>query len=405
MAPSTKLKPGKTRPAFEGDGGTPSPQAKFTTARRDMAAALVERDDEIDLALTALLCQEHVVYVGAPGSAKSHLLDGLLAWIDGAEKFSVLFTKFTTPEEVFGPISVAGLKADKYQRVTTNMMPEAHLSLCDEIWKASSAILNTLLRLLNERQFANGDGTFRPCPLRLCVAASNEWPNAQDGGQELGAVFDRFLFRKPVKYVSRHGGRKELLRRAVTGDDCRPKFSAKITLSEVDFAHREAVALLWSDDAKKALWELLSELDKAGVTFGDRRLYKGVNACRAFAYLHGGREVRPEHLEILAHVLWDSPEEQPKKCAEVVMRIANPVSMHVTAALDQINAVMEEAGDLASMGAAAAIQTITKIGDVQDKLEKLADDPRKDKALAYAADAVKRLQARVTRTKVKDDED
>src|SRR4051812_44626123 len=123
-------------------------QAKFAAARRELADALIERD-EIDLALTALVARGHLLLVGPPGCGKSLLLDSLLRWMDG-RKFAVLLTKFTTPEEVVGPISIAALKDDRYRRVAVNRLPEADLASVDEIWKASSAILNTLLRILNE---------------------------------------------------------------------------------------------------------------------------------------------------------------------------------------------------------------------------------------------------------------
>src|SRR3954468_20944208 len=92
-------------------------QEKFVTTRKELSTALIERDEEIDLVLTALVCREHPLLVGQPGTAKSLLLDSLMAWMRG-RRFTVLFTKFTTPEEVFGPISVAGLKEDRYRRVT-----------------------------------------------------------------------------------------------------------------------------------------------------------------------------------------------------------------------------------------------------------------------------------------------
>src|SRR2546423_5476421 len=125
-------------------------QEKFAAARRELSAALIERDDEVDLVLTALAAQEHVLLVGPPGCAKSLLLDSLMRWMSG-RRFSVLLNRFTTPEEVLGPISVTGLKADVYRRVTAGKLPEADLAFLDEVFKASSAILNVLLRLLNER--------------------------------------------------------------------------------------------------------------------------------------------------------------------------------------------------------------------------------------------------------------
>ena len=156
---------------FRPDDRTSPLQEKFATTRKELSAALIERDDEIDLVLTALIAQEHPLLVGPPGTGKSLLLDSLMGWM-GGKRFTILLTKFSTPEELFGPISVAGLKDDKYRRITAGRLPEADGAFIDEIWKASSAILNTLLRLLNERNYDAGDGTLVKVPLKIFVASS-----------------------------------------------------------------------------------------------------------------------------------------------------------------------------------------------------------------------------------------
>src|ERR1700740_699024 len=107
---------------------------KFMQTRKELAAALIERDEEIDLVLTALVAQEHVLLVGPPGCAKSLLLDSLMRWLSG-KRFSILLNRFTTPEEVLGPISVTGLKSDCYRRVTAGKLPEADLAFIHEGFK------------------------------------------------------------------------------------------------------------------------------------------------------------------------------------------------------------------------------------------------------------------------------
>src|SRR5205823_11731282 len=133
----------------------------------ELSEALIEREQEIDLVLTGLVARENVLLVGPPGCAKSLLLDALTSWTNG-RRFSILLNRFSTPEEVLGPISVTGLKSDVYRRVTAGKLPEADLAFLDEIFKASSAILNVLLKILNERTYEVGDGTGVRGPLKLC---------------------------------------------------------------------------------------------------------------------------------------------------------------------------------------------------------------------------------------------
>ena len=360
-------------------------QAKFMTTRKELASALIERDDEVDLILTALVCNEHPLLVGPPGTAKSLLLDSLMAWTSG-RRFTALLTKFTTPDELFGPISVQGLKEDKYRRVTTNKLPEAHLAFLDEVFKASSAILNTLLRVLNERVFENGDGSLAKVPLLLCLSASNEWPDSQEGGRELLAVFDRYLFRKTVRPILSQAGRQRLL----WVRDHAPRLSTSITPEEIQKARLDAMSLPWSDEARRALEAILKELAKEGIQPGDRRQFKSVSAAQAFAYLNGAAEVEPEHLEILASVLWDSPEEQPQKCASVIAKVANPVGMRVNSLLMEAEQILAGC-DVRNLGQAAS--AAGKLQEIHKRLNGLGGgDGRVGRAKEYVQQQIKSVK-------------
>jgi MoxR-like ATPase len=358
-------------------------QARFQTTRRELAESLIEREGEIDLALTGLIAAEHVLLVGPPGCAKSLLLDALLDWMHG-KKFSVLLTRFSTPEDVFGPISVAGLKADVYRRVTTGRLPEADMAFIDEIFKASSAILNALLKILNERTYEVGDGTTIRVPLRLCVAASNEWP-APETSKELAALFDRFCLRKSVVPIRTQAGREKLL----WGGDHTPKLSTSITASELDQARREAAKLTWSTEATEALQQILLELHREGIQPGDRRQFKAVGVTRAFAWLCGAVQVEPEHLEILQHVLWDDPIEQPQKVAAVIAKIANPTGMKLNQLLLECEQILTgtEVRDLAQAATAAA-----KLADIDKQLATLKGNGRVEKARAHVREQIRKLK-------------
>lgn len=358
----------------------PTIQDKFAMIRKELAAFLIERDAEVDVVLTALIAQENPLLVGPPGTAKSLLLDSLMDMMHG-RKFSVLFNKFTTPEEVYGPISVKGLKEDVYRRCTFGMLPEAHGAFGDEIFKASSAILNTLLRILNERTYEG-----RRVPLRIFVAASNEWPQSENGGKELAALFDRFLFRRTVRPVMTAAG-KERLRWSHRAEFRTMYTSKQITPEEVDQAHAEAGALPWSDEAKAAFDQVLGQLNKEGIFPGDRRQYKAVGAARAFAYLCGAAEVAPDHLEILTSVLWDDPEQTPK-CEAIIAKIANPSSMKINSVLWEVEGILNglDAKDLK-----AAATASKKLQECAKQLGALHGSERAAKAALYVKGEIKRI--------------
>lgn len=359
-------------------------QEKFATTRKELAAALIERDEEVDLVLTALVAQEHVLLVGPPGSAKSLLLDSLMAWMNG-RRFSILLNRFSTPEEVLGPISVNGLKADVYRRVTTGKLPEADLAFLDEIFKASSAILNVLLKILNERTYEIGDGTSIKVPLKLCVAASNEWPSPETG-KELSALFDRFAIRKSVRPIMTVAGRHRLLwERNHT-----PSLTTTITPTEVSEAHAESRKLSWSDKAKEALESILRELGTEGIKPGDRRQFKSIGIAQAYAWLSGAEHVEPEHLEVLAHVLWDSPEEQPEKVAQIVAKIANPTGMQLNRLLLECEQILS-ATDVRVLAQAAT--ATAKLQEIDKQFNGLSGgNGRVDKARTYVREQIKKIK-------------
>src|SRR5215813_3838823 len=172
-------------------------QDKLRKIREELQQMFLERAELIDGALAALLSAQHVLVIGPPGTAKSMLADEFCRRISGASYFQWLLTKFTTPEELFGAVSLKALEADDYRRVTSNKLPEAHIAFLDEVFKASSSILNAILTIINERLFHNGRQV-STVPLLTLFGASNELPE----DDELLALYDRFLVRFVVSYIN-----------------------------------------------------------------------------------------------------------------------------------------------------------------------------------------------------------
>jgi MoxR-like ATPase len=170
----------------------PSP-ARLQALLRHLEDGLLEREAAVRLVLLSALAGEHVLLIGPPGTAKSALARRLHQAFDHARYFERLLTRFSTPEELFGPLSLKALEDDRYERLTEGFLPTAGIAFLDEVFKANSAILNALLTLLNEREFDNGTRRVKT-PLISVVAASNEGP----GDEALQAFHDRFLVRLPV---------------------------------------------------------------------------------------------------------------------------------------------------------------------------------------------------------------
>jgi MoxR-like ATPase len=313
------------------------PLGKLRAIESQLCTLLVEREEVVRAALLALLCKENLVVVGPPGTAKSQLITQLARRVgdasgNGLRCFVYLLTKFTTPEELFGPVSISGLKADDYRRITTGKLPEAELAFLDEIFKASSAILNNLLRLMNEGEFENGRQTIQ-VPLISLFGASNELP--QDA--ELEALFDRFLLRLTVDYVN-EGGFTKLQHLLANHQAVAPPQT--ISQSELTALQQSAAQIQLPSSVMDAIAQLRRDLAGKGIRLSDRRWGKTHGVLRAHALLEGRAAIEEDDLIVLKHLLWSAPDQQ-SEVSRMCVRIGNPINGKATELTDQAASVFD----------------------------------------------------------------
>lgn len=266
----------------------------------ELRSRLFERDEVIEGALCALLTGNHMLIIGPPGTAKSQLVHEVCKRIDGARYFQWLLTKFTTPEEIFGAVSLKGLENDEYRRVINGKIPEAHIAFLDEVFKASSSILNTLLTIMNERIFYNSTDVVQ-VPLISLFGASNELPSEED---ELEALYDRFLLRYVVDYVKEDFRFLKMLHTEEIDEGV-----TSITLDEIQKCQSHVNDIPVPPHVIKLVSRLRSELKKKGIVLSDRRYKQSISLLRSKAYLSGRDEVIESDLNILENVLWRDPGE------------------------------------------------------------------------------------------------
>ncbi len=287
----------------------------------------VAKDELIELLVTCAIAQEHLLIVGPPGTAKSELIkrfallcstDGAAAGAERISYFEYLLTRFTEPNEIFGPINIAAFKEGKeVRRDTVNMLPRAEIAFLDEVFKANSAILNALLTILNERIFYNG-GDRDQVPLITGIGATNTVPDEP----ELAALYDRFLMRVWTDNVEESrftelfqrgwklerdriaGGYDFHLANITTTDDLRALYRALegIDLSPVDQPYRAVVRQIRAE----------------GIQLSDRRVIKLLKLIAASALRRKRDAANPSDFWVLRHA-WNDPEQIPN-----LQTIVNP---------------------------------------------------------------------------------
>ncbi|MBQ5998692.1 MAG: AAA family ATPase [Treponema sp.] len=334
-----------------------------------LGSGLYEKETAVKLGLLTALAGESMFMLGAPGCAKSMITRRIKEAFkaddkDGVKYFETLLNQFITPEEVFGNISLKALNGqfidengkkiekEEYRRLTEGMLPEADIAFLDEIWKASPAILNTLLTIVNERKFHNGSKVMN-VPLKALFAASNELPAK---GKGLEALYDRFIFRLPVDFIKNEDDFFEMIDQPAHEEFKLNEEDKKLLISNTELKEwaKEIDKVTLSEVSKQVISAIRKEMTllndamsdedkKNGELFevGDRRWKKIAHILKTSAFLNDRNEVDLMDCSLIENCIWGT-EKQQKKAKEIVEKCLKENGIPCDSAIEDIQEQIEE---------------------------------------------------------------
>ncbi|MFT9848223.1 AAA family ATPase [Aneurinibacillus sp. REN35] len=276
-------------------------QTKIEEAIQLLEVRFFEREELIRLLFLSMMSGENALLIGPPGTAKSQLARSISQLFGSEQWFDYLLTRFTTPDEIFGPVSLQELKQDRYIRQTDGYLPASQFAFLDEIFKANSAILNALLSILNERLFFNGREK-QDVPLMFLMAASNELP---EDNEQLEALYDRFLVRYEVAYL------KNIASYELMFELPEEPLPHILTLADVTLIRKNAKQIVLPASLVYFLYQLKQAMEEKEFMLSDRRWSKIGHVWKTSAALNGRDQVSIWDTVYTPHMLWDVPEDLP----------------------------------------------------------------------------------------------
>ena len=328
---------------------------RFQRLLRDMNRGIYEKETEISLSLLAALAGESVILLGPPGVAKSMVARQLKTAFRDARSFEYLMSRFSTPDEIFGPVSIQKLKSsDTYERAVEGYLPTADVVFLDEIWKAGPAIQNTLLTVINEKIFRNGNREMR-LPLKLLVAASNELPAKGEG---LEALWDRFVIRIESRPIRQEKNFRSMLLEVENLSEVKSEEQSSAAEGEANSNVITAEEYAeWSENinkigVKENVLDVISVVRKSlrtvnvdeaaerrNIYVSDRRWKNIMRLLRTSAFMQDRAEVDVCDLLPIYHCLWQEPEERDAVRTLVIRALFAPFAEKM---VDMKNALAED---------------------------------------------------------------
>lgn len=309
-----------------------------------MSQGVYEKEQIIAMALLCAVAGENMFLLGPPGTAKSMVASRLKMVFKDGKSFDYLMSRFSTPDEIFGPISISRLKNDdKYERLTTGYLPEADVVFLDEIWKAGPSIQNTLLTVINEHIFHNG-GQIMRTPMKVLIAASNELP-AKDEGLE--ALWDRFLVRMVSNCIESDASFFKMIK---SSGSIMTELSDSLYLTDEIYSEwqqaSKAVGIHESVvNAIKELRKILAGHEKEDGNqlryyVSDRRWHKAYRLMQTSAYLNGRNEINLTDYLLLIHSFWSDAETIPNVVAAFTSSLSETLVKQLNKIDKQIRQMM-----------------------------------------------------------------
>ena len=318
-----------------------------------MAEGVYEKEHILAMTLLSAVAGESIFLLGPPGTAKSLVARRLKMIFKDGRAFEYLMSRFSTPDEIFGPVSISLLKSeDRYERVVDGFLPSATVVFLDEIWKASPAILNTLLTIVNERKFHNGSKVMN-VPLKALFAASNELPAK---GKGLEALYDRFIFRLPVDFIKNEDDFFEMIDQPAHEEFKLNDEDKKLLISNTELKEwaKEIDKVTLSEVSKQVISAIRKEMTllndamsdedkKNGELFevGDRRWKKIAHILKTSAFLNDRNEVDLMDCSLIENCIWGT-EKQQKKAKEIVEKCLKENGIPCDSAIEDIQEQIEE---------------------------------------------------------------
>lgn len=285
-------------------------QPRIKKIIQSISAGMHEREEIMAVALLGALSGQNTFLFGPPGTAKSLISRRLACAFEEPSYFECLMNRFTEPSEVVGPVSVKALKEDKYTRKTEGYLPTADFAFLDEIWKSSPAILNTLLTIINEHIYRNGD-EITQVPLKALIAASNETPQEKQG---LEALYDRFIIRMLVPPIKDKQHFDDLLAAKPSSSNVELSSELLITQEEWMMWQEESHKVELSSETMNIIHlireELAEKSEELGVYVSDRRWQRAAMLMKASAYFCDRKQTNHSDAMLLKYCLWTTPENR-----------------------------------------------------------------------------------------------